>query len=57
MPKKLLNTFLSTFGNSTYNVIWQTNSDPLKILSNNCHQLPSNVYMYHWLPLKILLGI
>lgn len=56
MPKKLLNIFFLNFEKSDYNIIWQTNSDPSKILLGLRKRLPSNIFMYHWLPLKILLG-
>lgn len=55
MPEQLLDTFLWTFGNSSYNIIWQTNSDVRNVLKNK--KLPFNVFIHRWLPIKILLGL
>lgn len=57
MPKKLLNIFFLTFSKFNYNIIWQINSEPSKLFINEHKNLPSNIYIYNWLPLKILLGL
>ncbi|KAF7639038.1 hypothetical protein Mgra_00001565 [Meloidogyne graminicola] len=55
MPKYLLKIFLKTFGSSPYLIIWQTNS-PIKQILNKEINLPLNIKIIKWAPIKLLLA-
>uniref|UniRef100_A0A915D6X5 glucuronosyltransferase n=1 Tax=Ditylenchus dipsaci TaxID=166011 RepID=A0A915D6X5_9BILA len=57
MPEALLDIFLTTFGNSSFVVLWQTNS-PAEVM-RKClkgRKVAKNVHLMRWAPIKVLLA-
>ncbi|KAL3104648.1 hypothetical protein niasHT_022359 [Heterodera trifolii] len=58
MPEELFRSFLRAFSSFPSIIfLWQTNSEPNAILADKkCQNLPKNVRLVRWAPIKILLA-